>query len=249
MYKDQNRQEHECIYQLDVEVAQLNENYALKPASYQILFARLADIHLAEFKADVNETTKYGLAWALISLSFEVVKPITACEKLYASTWYSQRKGPYFRRELVFRNEQGEIMFHGSTFSVLLDLENRSVFRKREVPFSMNPPYEVFCIEASPHFKDTLAYTDVETRKVHHSYIDCLGHVNNCRYGDFAYDALSHDETEKIGRLKRMDAYFFSELRSEDEFTIQKAVDQNRILIKGQNNTKDDISFHVIFQF
>ncbi|MGI6728466.1 MAG: hypothetical protein ACOX4P_07965 [Anaerovoracaceae bacterium] len=249
MGTDIKKQEYTCVYELDVEVAQLNENNALKPGAYQTLFARLADMHLANYNVDINETMKYGFGWALISLSFEVVHPINSCMRLYASTWYSQRKGPYFRRELVFRNKQGQIMFHGSTFSVLLDIKNRTVFRKKETPFHMNPPYELFCIEANPRFRERGLYKDVETRKVHNSYMDCLGHVNNCRYGDFAYDALDDEQSRLIGDLKRMDAFFSSELRKNDEFTVQKSVDGNQIFIKGHNIIKDDAAFHIVFQF
>ena len=74
--------------------------------------------------------------------------------KLYANTWYSQRKGPYYRRELIFYNDKNDIMFKGSTFSILMNVKDRSVFRKKELPFSLTTPYPKYCVEASPHFRD-----------------------------------------------------------------------------------------------
>lgn len=242
------KQEHTCVYQLDVEVAHLNEHGAMKPASYQNLFARLAEMHLMDYRADFDEIRKYGYAWALISISMEMVRPISSCLRLSASTWYSQRKGPYFRRELVFRNSDGQVMFHGSTHSVLLDMEKRSVFRKKEMPFSMTEPHEEFCIEASPAFRDARDYRDVEVRKVRNSHLDSLGHVNNCRYGDFAYDALDEKEKLCMGSLARMDLYFLSELRAGEEFTIQKASEQDSIYIRGQKPS-GETAFHINFHW
>ena len=247
--------ERDCIYEMEVEVMHLNENSAMKPAAYQSLFARLADRHLSDYGADFNTTMKHGMAWALVSLSIEVVQPISTCLRFHASTWFSQRKGPYFRREFLFCDEANNPVFRGCTYSVLLDMKTRTVFRKKETPVSLTSPINDFTIEADPHFRGSFDFTDIDHRKVRSSYLDALGHVNNCRYGDFAYDALSDAERAGIGELKRMDIYFQSELRPGDEFTIRKAVaaeEEHRsrqIIVQGMNDTKKDVSFHIILQF
>lgn len=243
-----NKQEHTCTYPLNVEVAHLNERCAMKPASYQNLFAMLAERHLQNYQADFSETTKYNYAWVLISISIEMVKPINSCVKLFASTWFSKRRGPYFRRELVFRDESGATMFHGSTHSVLLDVEKRSVYRKKAMPFPMTEPHEEFCIEADPAFKETRAYRTADKRIVRNSHLDCLGHVNNCRYGEFAYDALDNNEKKRIESLKRMDLFFLSELREGERFLIQKSKDEDSIFIRGQKMT-EETAFHINFYY
>lgn len=248
--------ERDCVYEFEVEVQHLNEKQSMKPSSYLTLFARLAEQHLSDFSFDYNQTMQYGYAWALISSSIEIVKPVDSCLRLYASTWHSARKGPYFRRELLFRDASGETVFHGSTHSILLDIESRTVYRKKELPFSLIAPVSEFCVTAGPHFREDILFQDVEHRKVRGSYLDGLGHVNNCRYGDFAYDALTDMERARIGELKRMDMYFLSELRDKDEFTVQKSGREDamtasgrRICIQGRNDTKEDISFTSVFGF
>lgn len=241
--------EQAFVHQLDVEVSFLNENNIMKPSAYQSLFAQLAERHLSAFGADSNVTMQYGLAWALISLSIDIKKPIDRCMKLFAKTWYSQRKGPYFRRELVFCDENDTIMFQGSTFSVLLDLENRTIYRKNALPFSLTLPLEEYCIEAEPRYRGEFDFTPIETRVVYNSFIDNLGHVNNRYYGDFAFDSLTESELLNMVRLRRMDFYFISELRNKDHFTLEKAKATNRILINGQNITKSDLAFVVDMQF
>lgn len=241
--------EKDYVYEVETEVSLLNENNILKPYAYQILFAQLVEQHLNNINLNIDFTLKYSMAWALRSLSIELVKPIEVCIKMYASTWYSQRRGPFFRREFIFRNENGEVLFQGSSFSVLLNVEKHTIYRKKELPFLFNEPIEDFTIEANPTFKPNLEFDKIAERKVFNSYIDYLGHVNNCRYGEFAYDAFTDEERQNLARLKRMDFYFLSELRNKDTFSLLKTYDGNKLLIRGYNNIKDNLAFDIIMEF
>jgi len=246
--------ERDCVYEFEIDVQHLNENKAMKFSAYQNLFARLAERHLAEYDANFDETIRHGMAWAIVSLSIEVKKPIDGCFRLYGSTWYSQRKGPYFRRELVFRDAAGNIRFHGTTHSVLLDIESRGVYRKKELPFPLTTPIEEFTIEASPHFRKEITFEEVEQRRVRGSYLDCLGHVNNCRYGDFAYDALSDEQRQKTAQLKRMDLFFIAELRDRDLFTVKRSLpggqlNKHQLCFQGFNDTREETSFLILLDF
>ena len=238
--------ELDCVYEAESEVSMLNENGVMKPHGYQILFAQIAEQHLNDFHCNADDTMQYGVAWALISMTIEIERQVDGCEKLFAQTWHSSRKGPYWRRELLFKNAAGAVVFKGSTFSVLLDIEKRTVCRKREIPFFTAPPTEVFTTEAHPTLKAKLDYTPVEERKVYNSYIDMLGHVNNCRYGEFAYDAFTDDEKARLTEMKHMEIYFASELRCGDTFTIGKAYEDGRLYIRGHNNNKNDTSFDIV---
>ena len=236
-------------YELYVDVQHLNEFNTLKPHAYQTLFGSLADTHLTNFNINVDTTLKYNLAWALISLSVEIEKAVDKPMKLYGKTWHSERKGPFFRREYLFTNEQGEVMFKGSSYSILLDVNTRTIYRKKELPFFIDEPNTETTITASPSFKEKHVYDKVHERIAFNSFIDCLGHVNNCRYGEFAYDALNEVECADIKYLKRMDIYFLSELRKDDKFTVLKCSENDRVLVRGHNNSKNDVSFDVVMEF
>ncbi|NLP00694.1 MAG: hypothetical protein GX386_10460 [Clostridiaceae bacterium] len=241
--------EKEFIYEIEPDVSELNEYGYLKPYAYQNLFGKIAESHLNKINLNVDTTMKYGLAWVLISISLEIVQPVKGCIKLFAQTWHSQRKGPFFRRELVFKDEKGNILFHGSTFSVLMDLETRTVFRKKEAPFFIGPPTQEFTIDARPTFKTNAIFTEIDKRKVYNSYIDCLGHVNNMRYGEFAYDALNDEEKENLHKMKRYEVFFLSELRNKDIFSVQRARINNNVIIRGVNETTGETSFDVLMGF
>jgi medium-chain acyl-[acyl-carrier-protein] hydrolase len=245
--------EKDHVYEVEIEVSDLDENSLLKPHAYQALFARLAEKHLNLLNLNVDMTLTHDLAWALVSMSLEFLRPVTSCMRLFATTWHSQRKGPYFRRELVFRNGDGEVMFHGSTFSVLLDLGTRSVYRKKELPFHVHDAIEEFTIGASPTVRNHSSYILSERRTVRNSHIDPLGHVNNCRYGEFAHDALTEQECANLCNLRRMDIHFVSELRKGDAFSIWKACEVQdtctRIMVRGRNDGTDAVSFDIMLTF
>ena len=244
--------ELEHVYEIDVEVSQLNENGHLKPYAYQFLIADIAGRHLNRFHINADDTSKYGLSWALISQHVEVIRPVVGCEKLYAQTWHTAIKGPYFRRDLIFRDKNGEVVFMGVTFSILLDLEKRSVARPKvldSLPLYLPEANPEFLFEAKPTRKFQMEHASCDTRKVQNSYLDLLGHVNNCRYSEFAYDAFTKEEVLRLGQLKHMEIYFESELRPGDTFTIGKAYERNTMFFCGHNNDKNDTSFDIVMTF
>ncbi|NLX63910.1 MAG: hypothetical protein GX022_03905 [Clostridiaceae bacterium] len=241
--------EKDFVYEIKPDFSELNEFGYLKPYAYQNLFGAIAERHLSKINLNVDTTMKYGLAWVLISISLEIIKPVKGCIKLFAQTWHSQKKGPFFRRELVFKDENGDLLFHGSTFSVLLDLNTRTIFRKKETPFHIGPGIPEFTIEASPFFKTDIDFKTIDKRKVYNSYIDYLGHVNNTRYGEFAYDAFTDEEKENLHKMKRYEVFFLSELRDKDIFSVQRANIDNRIIIRGINEKSGETSFDVIIDF
>lgn len=241
-------QEHTFIHELDVEFAALNEYGILKPSAYQALFAQLAERHLAVYRADSNETLQFGLCWALIGISLEIGVPIDCCMRLYASTWYSGRTGPYFRRELQFRDEAGAIRFQGSTFSVLLDVGNRTVFRKKELPFPLTEPRPVYCIDAEPRFRPDGIFPEGEVRQVRNSDIDNLGHMNNRRYGDIAYDVLDEGEIRSLSRMSRLDFHFISELRKGDSVMLGKLRDASGFRVRGMRPVSGETAFEIRFR-
>lgn len=242
-------QESEHLHHLDVEVFYFNEKGVLKPSAYQALFAKLAERHLDMYGSGADQTMKHGLAWALISLTIDINKNIGNSMNLWAKTWYSHRSGPFFRRELVFYDKNEEVVFQGSTFSVLLDVKDRKVFRKRDLPFSLTQANDRFCTEAVHKRKIFANLSPFQDRRVYASDLDLLGHVNNRRYGDFAYDALSDLEQDKLEEMRRMEIYFISEMRKGDDFSISKAVEADEIFLRGDNRTKGDTAFDIVFKF
>ena len=244
--------EQDFTYPMETEVYHLNGKQIVKPSSYLLLFSRIAETHLETFEANFSRLSKFGYSWALISISVDIDHPFGACVPLVGKTWASARRGPYFRREMQFTHADGTPCFRGSTQSVLIDLESRSVYRKKELPLPIPEETPEFCTEGTrTHFRDQLEFTEGPVRTVFPSDIDALGHVNNCRYGDYAFDAMTAEERELLAGLRHMDVYFISEMREDDTFAMEKAYlpEEKRLVVRGHNLTKDDISFVLDFRF
>jgi len=240
--------EKNYTYTCKPEVCELNENNVLKPYAYPLLIAKIIEEHLINKKWDFGTTSKYGLAWALTSMSIQINEPIKGTPTLTAKTWASSQKGPFYQRDFEFYQDN-KVIFCGTSFSILLDLENRSIYRKKELPFGEVTLCEEHTIEAKHTYKPTAEFQTITEKQVQPSYIDALGHVNNYRYTEFAYDVLTDDEIQNLENLNRIDIYFVSELSKKDTFEIKKAYQDNQIILQGYNKTKDKISFHVIFSF
>lgn len=247
--------EQSNLYSLQLDPSQLNPNGILKPQSYQALYCELVERHLSAYDAGSDKIMEYGVAWVLISLSVDVLNSKIPPGILQAKTWKSGRKGPYFRRDFIFYTKEGEVCFRGTSYSVLLNLETRKVSRDRQVPFFALTADEEPLTQGYPSWKQAYGQNgDLiadrlslrATRKVENSFLDLLGHVNNIRYGEFVYDAMTGEEAERLASLRRLEIYFAAELRQGDSFSVFAAEEEDRLFFRGCKEACGDTSFDMV---
>lgn len=232
------------IYPYDISMDMLNGNSLLKPCGYQTAICDVAEMHLNKFHMNINDFAPYHAAWVLISSAFEIVRPIDREMRIFGRTWHSEQSKLTFRRELTFTDEAGAALFNAATFSVLMDTRTRRILRPDRLEFSVGEATPQFTMEAEPKLRERAEMTKLESRKIYPSYIDCLGHTNNCRYSEFAYDALTDAELSDLRSLRRMEIYFMSELRLGDAFTVRRGRSEaGEIIIDGMNNATGKTSF------
>ena len=223
-----------------------------------MLYCELIDRHLNLYQLGTDKTIEHGVAWVILSLTVEIVKPVKKPEILYAKTWKSGLTGPYFMRDFTFEDSKGNICFQGTSFSVLMNLETRHVCRDKKLPYFSLDSYDFHVVSGFPTWK--AAYGDeflpikdspqvCTVRRVENSFIDLLGHVNNTRYGEFIYDAMEKDQLQALYKLSRMEIYFGSELKAKDTFTV-KTKEINQVLyVCGENNATGEASFYAALRF
>ncbi len=238
--------ESACSYTCDVGMEMINGYGFMKPYGYQTLIMEVAGNHLREFEIGVDDLLQKGMSWVLVSSSVEIIEPIRSEMSLKARTWHSKQDRLTFRRELCFTDLNGNPLFNAATFSVLMDINDRRIIRPDKLDFNIGEAHEEFLIEASPklRIKDEMQICD--KRKVYPSCIDRLGHTNNCRYPEFAYDALTESEIASLNRMRRMDIYFKSELRPGDIFTVRRnalSAGHGELIVDGVNDETSKQSF------
>lgn len=238
--------ETERSYSYDVSMDMLNGDALMKPCGYQTLICEIAERHLRQFHLNVDDLAPYHLSWVMISSSFEIVRPIVGQPTVIGRTWHSEQERLTFRRDFSFIDTDGTPLFHAVTFSVLMDTDTRKIVRPDKLPISIGQPYPSFVMEASHKLHPNGDMQPCDRRRIYPSHIDCLGHTNNCRYSEFAYDALTDDELRRLDTLRRMNIYYKSELRLGDSFTMRRSapgVTNGELLIDGVNDATGKQSF------
>ncbi len=182
---------------------ELGANGFLKIQGYHEMICNLIEQNEISNGGSIAETLKKGFAWAIISLSIEVEKPIASCEWLTGQTWLSELPdgvSPFYRREVQFFAQDGSVMFSASLFLVRLDTTTHKIIRQPDNEKATVSPYGKTVENAAARIHEHEKYEHFDSRRIYPSDIDVLGHLNNCRYGSMVYDAavaLGHDFTSR----------------------------------------------------
>ncbi len=244
-----SKKETDYSYETELEFSHFGKSGHFTPGGYHYIINSMVDRHLINFNINFEKLLNKNVSWVLLSLTADIINPIKNREqKLIGKTWFAGKKGVSFRRELTIHQEDGTHILSATLYSTLIDLETRNIYRNRELPFDLEMATENILIEAKPTFKEKYEYIKGDTQKVRKSYLDMVGHVNNLRYSDFCFDALS-DKEENLENLKRMEIYFTSELKEKEEFSLNKSISDKKIVIQGYNETQDKPSFYGVFTY
>ncbi len=233
--------EQQHIHKVKVDFAYLDAQGYIKPHGYQHIIGKVIDEHLSLYKVDFSSCLEKKLGWVMVSLHIDIKKHIQGCANLHIRTWHSERKRIYFRRELKAFDADGNIVFVATMYSVLMDFSTQSIYRKSELPFTLQSPHPEFTLDASPVFKEKLSFKKIGERTVFRSFIDAFGHVNNCRYGEFIFDALP-DEHADMSKIQGFGIYFCSELKLNDVFHMEANM-SDKITLHGHNTSTQKTSF------
>ncbi len=227
--------EQDITYDLYLFGNNFTENGNLKPSVCPDLTQQVVERHLQKFDMGTNDLLKNNLGWVLIGYTAVFDEPIKTCIPLIGRTWHSQKKGPYYRRETAFYNEGGQRLIGISTFSVMLDMNTRSIARRYVLPGTLSECTDFSVPDAKPFAAAAELYTPVETFTVRNSQVDALGHLNNARYIDFAFDVMTDEERAKT--LRRLEITFYNELRRGDTFVLSVHREPHCMYFRGEVET------------
>ena len=244
--------EKQFSYPLELGVSMFSGRHALKVNAYQELYMQAVEPHLKNIEMDEARLMRdFGVAWVLVSMAVEIRRPVRADDTLTAQTWNTTEKTRLlFRREMVVRDAAGETVLTIATFSTLLDLNARRVCTDRELIASFSLPAGELLMEASDRLRmKTPEDAPAETLRVRPSWIDGVGHVNNFRYGEMAYDALTDDQRAAVGALRRMELYFVSETHLGDAILLHRIDDGNTAVVTASLPGEKRPAFTAKFTF
>lgn len=222
---------------------ELGRSGAMRLSGYQHLVCAAAELDLTTRSMSISETIAKGYAWAITSLTVDVLLPLTDCTPLRARTWISSGRYPVNRRELQFFRGDDEC-FRAAVFSTPVSMETHRIIRPAgEGSIPVGGPElidgAVSRITALPEMAETTR------RQVFPSDIDALGHMNNCRYGALAYDALTEADRGLLTRPFRFTINFRRQFFEGSTVLLQRGTDESGIFITGSQPDSDRPSFTV----
>lgn len=215
----------------------------MRLSGYQHLICAAAECDMFSKQLSVSHTISKGYAWAIVSMTVDVLRPVMSCTPLEVCTWISGNRGPINRRELQFFDDAGEC-FRASVFSTPVSMETHRLIRLSDdecgtimgEPLIEDATSRISCI---PDTRESFR------REVFPSDIDALGHMNNCRYGALAYDALTEDERSALSRPFRYTINFRRQLMEGGTVCVRRGTDSSGIFITGSAADCDKLSFAV----
>lgn len=238
--------EPEKTYTFRVDTGAVNENKALTLSALQRIIVTVSEEHLENIGLDVPKLMReFGVSWVLLSLSAEIKDKIRAGERLSVRTWHTNKKGPYYRRDIEICHEDGSLAAVAATFSSIFDMKTRRLCSNEKVLaaveelgegkelFDANPKIRIKPEELSP----------VMTREIMPSWIDSLGHTNNLRYGDLITDSLPEETRAKLGELSRFELGFTGELRLGESAELRIKEENGEVLAAGIRSTDGKPAF------
>lgn len=235
---------------IHIDISMYNSDGNFTPSAYQRMIMSVIEEHLDALQIGEKFLMEHhGISWVLLSTSIELKRKLLPTDKLTGRTWHAGGRAPSFRRDFVFEDENGEVAAVGATISTLFETETRKLCLKKEKLSVVNLDCGEPVLESLERkMKVDSEFEPVEARTVRPSMTDGVGHVNNTKYGDLVYDAMSPDERANLSNLKRLDVWFNYELRENEKVEIFKAKLDNVLYFTGKKSD-DKSSFDIKMHF
>ena len=190
----------------------------LKPSAILWFVQEMAGRHCQILHLDWNTLASKGMFWAIIRHRVQITRMPKKGEQVRIETWPMPTTRGAYPRNVVAFDEAGNELFRTTSVWVLMDMESRAmilpgksgvevsgVLRGGELP--------------SPGSLAPVQLSGVQERAVRFTDLDLNGHMNNCRYLDWAADLLPSD-FHKDHTVKDFTLGYLSEAREGDSLRI-----------------------------
>ena len=218
------------------------DTFGLKLYHYPKLASMLSYEHLKDTDQGVNVILQEKYAWAIVVMKLHLKSRIKDPTSLVGRTWYSGRKGPYYRREYELTYHD-EVVVAGASYSILLNVIDRSIYRLKQLPFKELNPIPKHLVNLQANFRQDLDYENMSEGVVIEEYIDALGHTNHLYYVEFIYNALTEEDLKEVNRYNTMELFFHKEMVLGDVFTVNKGYLDEFLIFLIYNKTNEEKAF------
>lgn len=179
-----------------------DKNRQILPSSVLDLFQDAAGAHAKTLNCGYDALVSQSLVWVLTRVRYTRIADAPMFSKIKVKTWPLPPTRFGYTREYKIMDENGNMLFKGSSEWVLMDVNERRLAAGKNV-YNLTE----FCEERI--FEDrALKLKSFETGSApvtvypRFTDIDMNGHVNNTKYLNFVLDSAKLKEDEKISALQ-----------------------------------------------
>ena len=232
-------------YDYTVDTSMLDARSIITLEGYQRIVITTTEKELERLNMSIETLIKeMGVSWILLSLSVKVLKQIKPNQKLSVTTWHTWQKGVIYRRDFEISDKSsGEIYAYACTFSSLFDIQKRRLCMDRAVYQKLTLKEGEESFEAQSRYNPTGDFTYCEETVVRPHWIDCLGHVNNFKYGQLTFDNLTENDRENSHEINKIEMFFTGELRLGESVKISRRKEEKVVEIMGEHSENGRSAF------
>ena len=161
--------------------------------------AACIDAHTLSF--GLEELFPKGLGWVITKLQMEFLKPLNLEDTFVVKTWHTLSDRLQSRREFVF-SVNGEVIARGTSFWVMIDLNERKMVRTPQAFLDSNATNpKPLDIELSPFKRPQIEGVELLNSnlvKVRLEDLDTNGHANNTHFSAWCLGALPESEVQNL---------------------------------------------------
>ena len=178
----------------------------------------MAGRHCVHLALDWETLAKRRLFWAIIRHRVQVKRLPGKNERIRIETWPMPTTRVAYPRSVVAYDEQGNELFRSISIWVLMDLDTRAMILPGKSGVEVNGILRGNEL-ASPSSMTPAVLQHAFERTVRFTDLDINGHMNNCRYLDWAADLLPSD-FHRDHFIRDFTLGYVAEAREGDALTI-----------------------------
>ena len=200
----------------------------LKPSMLLFYAQDMAGRHCTELSVDYDTMAKKRLFWAVIRQRVQITRMPRQGEKLTLETWPMPTTRVAYPRATVCYDEKGAEVFRIISLWVIMNLDTRAMI----LPGKSGIDVAGLCKGtelAPPASLAPMLTENRKTRTVRYSDLDRNGHMNNCRYLEWATDLLP-SPFHREHSMKEFVVCYLTEAREGEQLDLRWRQDEQGIL-------------------
>ena len=216
----------------------------LKSSAILWLVQEMATRHCRLLQLDWNTLAQKGMFWAIIRHRVHINRMPQKGESIRLETWPMPTTRVAYPRNVVAFDEEGNELFRSISIWVLMDMENRTMILPGKSGVQVDGVLRGSEL-STPGSLSPAQLSGLQERSVRFTDLDLNGHMNNCRYLDWAADLLASD-FHKDHTLKDFTLSYLSEAREGDALSVHYEQQEDHRL-RLEITRRDEDREHRIF--